>query len=138
MTRRIAASMTSVLLAVGGVFATDVRYEVVFDATWSAETHPQDFPDGETGFTSVLQAGVMVDHRDSEIAPTRGYWAEASVRAASWLWGSQWSYVGANLILRGLLDLHLTFDKVSSGSISRCAPSRYALPPRGLWWLSLE
>ena len=63
------------------------------------------FPEGERGFTSVLQVGVMVDNRDNEPAPTRGYWVEGTVRAATPAWGSDDTYVGANTTLRGYLPL---------------------------------
>jgi hypothetical protein len=63
------------------------------------------FPVGEPGFASVLTFGVMVDDRDNEPAPTRGYWVEASVRAAAGLIGSTWDYLGANVTLRGYVPL---------------------------------
>jgi hypothetical protein len=63
------------------------------------------FPDGERGFLSVLQAGVMVDNRDNEPAPRRGYWIEGSLRGAAPYWGSNWSYFGVNTTLRGYLPL---------------------------------
>lgn len=68
--------------------------------------YAQEYPTGETGLASVLQLGVMLDQRDNEIAPTRGYWIEGSVRGASGLWGSRWDYLGANLILRGFVPLN--------------------------------
>ncbi len=58
-------------------------------------------PAGEEGFFSNLQGGIVFDSRDNEPAPTAGYWAEASVRGASRFWGSEWSYVGYNVTLRG-------------------------------------
>lgn len=67
--------------------------------------YAQRFADGENGFASVLQLGVMLDGRDFEPAPTKGYWIEASVRGASWVWGSSWDFGGANLILRGYAPL---------------------------------
>lgn len=57
------------------------------------------FPDGEAGFASVLQAGVAVDARDFEPWPKHGYFFEASVRAASSLWGSAFDHRGANAAL---------------------------------------
>lgn len=63
------------------------------------------FPDGERGFLSILQAGVMADNRDNEAAPHRGYWVETSVRgAAEWL-GSDWSLFGVNTTLRGYVPV---------------------------------
>jgi hypothetical protein len=63
----------------------------LYDQTWPHEP----------GFLSALQAGVMLDNRDNEPAPTEGYWIEGSVRGASPFWGSNWSYFGYNLTLRG-------------------------------------
>lgn len=63
--------------------------------------YEKDFPDGEPGFDSVIQLGLMLDSRDNEPAPTEGVWLEGSVRAASSLIGSTWNWAGANLTLRG-------------------------------------
>jgi hypothetical protein len=57
------------------------------------------FPDGEPGFSSVLQAGVAVDARDFEPWPKQGWFLEASVRGASPLWGSAFDHRGANAAL---------------------------------------
>ncbi len=59
----------------------------------------------ETGFTSVLQAGLMVDNRDNEPAPKKGYWVEGTVRGASKYWGSQFDWFGFNTTLRGYLPI---------------------------------
>ena len=57
------------------------------------------------GLASVLQAGIMLDNRDFEASPTRGYWIEASGRVSHRYIGSNWDYVGANLTLRGYQGL---------------------------------
>lgn len=67
--------------------------------------YAQDFPGGESGLVSVLQTGVVFDNRDNEPSPIRGYWAEASVRSATFLWGSAYDYFGYNTILRGYLPI---------------------------------
>jgi hypothetical protein len=69
---------------------------------WEDTLYQQDYPDGEQGLVSVLQAGVMVDNRRNEAAPYDGYWIEASIRGSSRYWGSKpdWEYFGMNLILR--------------------------------------
>ena len=67
------------------------------------------FPDGEKGFLSVLQAGVMLDNRDNESAPSQGYWVEAGLRGASPYWGSSWSHFGVNATLRAYVPI--TTDK---------------------------
>lgn len=59
--------------------------------------YAQFFPDGERGFSSVLQVGVTVDNRNHEPYPTRGYFVETSLRGASFLWGSTWNYAGINV-----------------------------------------
>lgn len=69
-------------------------------APFEGSLYEADFPGGERGLVSVLQAGVMVDNRDNEPAPIRGYWAEASLRGATFLWGSQYDYFGYNTTLR--------------------------------------
>ncbi len=61
--------------------------------------YARDFPDGEPGFTSVLQAGVAINARDFEPWPKEGYFFEASVRGASSLWGSAFDHGGANAAL---------------------------------------
>jgi hypothetical protein len=58
--------------------------------------YAQEFPQGEAGFASLLQLGVMLDTRDNEPSPRRGVWLEASVRGATPAWGSTWTWGGAN------------------------------------------
>lgn len=58
------------------------------------------FPEGEEGFTSILQTGVVFDNRDHEPAPTQGYWSEISVRGAGPFTGSSWTFGGVNLTHR--------------------------------------
>lgn len=67
--------------------------------------YARDFPDGEPGFASVVQAGFMVDTRDNEPAPTEGVWLEASARTAGPYTGSTWTWSGANLTMRGYAPL---------------------------------
>ncbi|MEZ4238437.1 MAG: hypothetical protein R3F59_20255 [Myxococcota bacterium] len=68
---------------------------------WPHSLYASDFPGGEAGFVSLLQAGVMVDDRDNEPAPIRGYWVEGTVRAATIAFGSTYDFVGWNVTLRG-------------------------------------
>ncbi len=63
------------------------------------------FPNGERGFASVLQLGIMLDHRDFEGSPTMGYWIDASLRGAHHAWGSTWDYLGVNATARTYLSL---------------------------------
>ncbi len=67
--------------------------------------YAQDHPEGEGGLASVLQLGVMLDGRDNEPAPTRGYWVEGSVRGATPVWGSRWTWAGLNATARGYVPL---------------------------------
>jgi len=50
---------------------------------YAGSLYDQHYPDGEDGFASVLQLGLMLDSRDNEPAPTKGYWIEGSVRGAA-------------------------------------------------------
>jgi hypothetical protein len=74
-------------------------------APYPGSKYAQDFPDGESGFASVFQAGIILDSRDHEPNPTTGYWVEAHVRGAAPVVGSTWSFVGANLTARGYVPL---------------------------------
>jgi hypothetical protein len=72
---------------------------------WPNSRYEEDFPGGERALMSVLQTGLMVDDRDNEPAPIRGYWVEATVRGASPVWGSSTSFFGFNTTLRGYVPL---------------------------------
>ncbi len=67
--------------------------------------YAQQFPDGEKGFLSVLQTGIMYDTRDNEPAPRKGAWLETSVRGSTIAWGSAWTHVGYNAIARGYVPI---------------------------------
>ena len=67
--------------------------------------YARDFPVGEPGFASILQAGVMLDTRDNAPSPRRGIWAETSVRGATPLWGSTWTWAGVNATLRSYVPI---------------------------------
>jgi hypothetical protein len=71
------------------------------DTPWPGSLYQSSYyTDGETGFSSVVQGGMMFDNRDNEPAPNSGYWSEVSVRgSAPWL-GSTWSWSGVNLTHR--------------------------------------
>jgi hypothetical protein len=59
--------------------------------------YEQVFPGGEPGRTIIPELGVFVDDRDLDASPTRGFTLGASVRGASALWGSDWTYTGVHL-----------------------------------------
>ncbi len=73
--------------------------------------------DNGDGFASILEAGLMLDNRDNEPAPKKGYWIEATLRESSPFWGSSWSYLGANLSLRGYLPLEPSKRLVLAGQM---------------------
>jgi hypothetical protein len=72
---------------------------------WPDSLYAERFPEGEEGFSSTLQAGLVLDTRDDEAEPSRGVWADASVRGGAPAWGSDWSFAGGNLTLRGYAPL---------------------------------
>lgn len=86
-------------------------------APYRGSLYAQYFPDGQSGLASVLQAGVMLDSRDNEAAPTRGYWIEASLRGAAPFIGSRWTYGGGNLTLRGFVPLDAQRHVVLAGRL---------------------
>ena len=64
---------------------------------YSGSRFALDHPDGEPGLSSAPLVGVIVDDRDAEAFPTRGVFAEVSVRGAHpWL-GATWSWAGVNV-----------------------------------------
>jgi hypothetical protein len=77
-----------------------VAYYIPGDFTSSTpypgSLYAEAFPQGEPGLSSVLQLGLTIDRRDVEASPTRGYFVETSLRAATPAWGSTWTWAGAN------------------------------------------
>lgn len=65
----------------------------------------KDFPDGQPGVSSVPFVGIVVDDRDTEAFPTRGFFFESSVRGAHALTGSTWPHAGLNASLAGFFSL---------------------------------
>jgi len=84
--------------------------------------------EGEKGFVSVVQLGAMLDNRDNEPSPVRGYWIEASLRAAPRFLGSTFEHVGFNTTLRGYVPVfteRLVFaDRIVVDGIAGDAPVR--------------
>lgn len=60
--------------------------------------YAEDFPVGEPGLSSVPTVGIVVDDRDDEVFPTRGFVSELSVRGGNALTGSTWPHAGATAI----------------------------------------
>ncbi|HEY1101458.1 MAG TPA: BamA/TamA family outer membrane protein, partial [Myxococcota bacterium] len=58
--------------------------------------YAQDFPVGEEGLSSVPMVGVVVDDRDDEVFPMRGFVSELSVRGAHAFTGSAFQYGAIN------------------------------------------
>ena len=102
---------------------------------WPGSLYEADFGEGEQGLVSVLQIGGMLDNRDNEPAPTRGYWIEASIRGAAFLWGSSWDFFGFNTTLRAYQTLgtdRLVFaNRVVVDGIIGDAPVRELAAPGG-------
>ena len=73
--------------------------------SYPGSLYAEDFPDGEEGFVSRLQAGYMWDNRDNEPSPIRGYWSEVSLRGAHRFTGSSWDYFGWNATHRAYTPL---------------------------------
>lgn len=78
---------------------------------YGGSRYAADFPGGEPGLASVVQTGLIVDHRDNEPSPRQGWLAEASVRAAHPFTGSAWTWAGGNVTLRGYTPLLGRFDR---------------------------
>ena len=68
---------------------------------WPGSLYASDYhPEGEEGFASVLQTGMVFDNRDNEPAPSSGYWSEFSLRGGGVFTGSDWDFGGINLTHR--------------------------------------
>ncbi|MFZ9889230.1 MAG: BamA/TamA family outer membrane protein, partial [Myxococcota bacterium] len=67
---------------------------------YPGSVYAQQFPDGEPGLSSVLQVGALLDGRDHEPDPVRGYLLQVALRASHPLWGSAWRSTGAHIGLR--------------------------------------
>ena len=63
------------------------------------------YVDGEQGLLSELQVGVLLDRRDHERRPTRGYLVGATARGAGIFIGSNWNFAGATFSGAGYLNL---------------------------------
>jgi hypothetical protein len=73
--------------------------------------YDQVFPGGERGLASVIELGGLIDDRDHEASPRRGYLVLASVRGAHPAIGSTWSFLGLTAEARVFAPLvkdHLT------------------------------
>lgn len=69
--------------------------DVNVQGPYPGSRYAKDFPVGEEGLSSVPILGIIVDDRDNEVFPTRGFFTELSVRGAHPFTGSTWSYAGA-------------------------------------------
>ena len=72
---------------------------------YSGSLYSRVYPNGEEGFLSTPLLGFVLDNRDFEPWPVRGYFLEASVRGAGPYTGSRWSYGGANASLAGYFQI---------------------------------
>lgn len=85
----------------GWRFAWHIPGDFFERTPYPGSLYAQIYPEGEAGPSSVLQAGLVVDERDFEPLPTRGYFGEVSLRAASLAWGSVYPYAGFTASLAG-------------------------------------
>lgn len=92
-------------LLLGWRFAWYIPGQIGELGPYPGSLYSRGFPVGEPGISSVPLVGIVVDNRDNEPAPNRGYFAEASVRGASILSGSNWTYAGFNTSFAGYLTL---------------------------------
>ena len=67
------------------------------EGPYPGSLYAQDYPDGEEGFMSELRLGAVMDRRNHERRPSRGWVAGAALRGSSFLLGSDWDYAGFNL-----------------------------------------
>jgi hypothetical protein len=70
--------------------------------------YAREFPRGEPGFASVMQAGVVLDTRDNEPAPRRGFLVDASLRGSAPFFGSTFAFAGVNATGRLFSPLPVT------------------------------
>lgn len=100
----------------GNVFADEDGDGAPDFTPYPGSLYEKDFADGEPGLSSVINAGIMIDSRDNEPAPTEGWFTEASVRATT-PGLSTWNNVGFNLTVRGYT--HLPVDAPIYGNLGR-------------------
>ena len=99
-------------LLVGWRGALTIPGDLSTRGPYPGSLYAHDHADGEPGISSVPFFGVILDDRDHEAFPTRGFYAEASARVAHPLLGSTWSYAGANAQLAGFFTLLDGFPRV--------------------------
>jgi hypothetical protein len=74
------------------------------------------FPEGERGISSVPELGLVIDGRDFEPLPVRGFYAEVAARVASPLVGSQFQYAGLTAWVAGWHPVGLSTRKLVVGA----------------------
>jgi hypothetical protein len=68
--------------------------DVTTPGPYPESRYAKDFPNGEAGFSSVPIVGVIIDDRDDEVFPMRGFFTELSVRGGANFTGSTWQHAG--------------------------------------------
>ena len=94
---------TEVLLGWRG--AVVVPGDLAIRGPYPGSLFAKDFPGGQAGTFSVPFAGIVIDDRDTEAFPTRGFFFESSVRGAHALTGSSWPHAGVNASLASFLSM---------------------------------
>lgn len=82
--------------------------DIDHEGPYPGSRYAQDFPRGEQGLSSVPFVGVIVDDRDDEVFPTRGFVTEASVRGGHGVTGSTWPHAGVTAIAAGYFSMSRT------------------------------
>ncbi|NCQ62060.1 MAG: hypothetical protein GW913_15490 [Myxococcales bacterium] len=59
--------------------------------SYPGSLYAQDYGDGEEGMRSEAEVGLLLDTRDNERQPARGYVLDASLRGAAFFVGSAWN-----------------------------------------------
>jgi hypothetical protein len=85
---------TELLLGYRG--AVVVPGDLFVRGPYPASKFAEGFPDGQPGVSSVPFVGVIVDDRDTEAFPMRGFFFESSLRAGHAFTGSTWEHAGLN------------------------------------------
>jgi hypothetical protein len=79
--------------------------ELTEPGPYPGSRYAADFPRGEPGLSSVPIVGLIVDDRDDEVFPMRGFYIETSLRGGNAATGSTWPHVGYNAIVAGFFAL---------------------------------
>lgn len=106
--------------------------DLTTDGPFPGSLLEQEFTDAESeGLYSQISTGLMLDTRDFEPSPSRGWWIEGTIRGASRFWGSDFEAFGQNLTVRTyapLVDrkLVLASRTIFDGIVGDVPPREYS------------